>query len=107
MSSKIKSTAGRAGRMFRMAAYSQINAKSAFGDWFRVKRAHLGVQKALVAGAHKLARIYYSVMVNRLPYDPTKPFADPEKKKEREVSQCCSLSTHRESPNRRLPFAWI
>ena len=86
MSSKIKSTAGRAGKMFRMAAYSQINAKSEFGDWLRVKRAHLGVQKALVAGAHKLARIYYSVMVNRLPYDPTKPFADPEKKKEREVS---------------------
>lgn len=39
-----------------------------------------------MAGAHKIARIYYAMMTKGGSYDPTKQFVDEETKHEREMN---------------------
>jgi len=64
LSSKTKPTANRAAASFRMSAYSLFNSKSALGAYFRRQRGRLGAPKAITATAHKLARIFYSMIKN-------------------------------------------
>lgn len=64
LSSKTKPTANRATAAFRMSAYSLFNSKSALGAYFRRQRGRLGAPKAITATAHKLARIFYSMIKN-------------------------------------------
>lgn len=47
---------------FRMAAYGLANSKSALGAYYRRMRSRLGAPKAITATAHKLARLYYSML---------------------------------------------
>jgi transposase len=62
LSSKTKPTANRAAASFRMSAYGLFNSKSALGAYFRRQRSRLGAPKAITATAHKLARIFYSMI---------------------------------------------
>lgn len=65
LSSKTKASANRAAYAFRMAAYSLQRSKSAFGAFFRRKKAQAGAPKAITATAHKIARtIYYMLKQN-------------------------------------------
>lgn len=68
LSSKTKPTANRAAASFRMSAYGLFNSKSALGAYFRRQRARLGAPKAITATAHKLARIFYSMIKNGTEY---------------------------------------
>ncbi len=68
LSSKTKPTANRAAAAFRMSAYGLFNSKSALGAYFRRQRARLGAPKAITATAHKLARIFYSMIKNGTEY---------------------------------------
>ena len=61
----LPSKAHRAAAIFRMAALNVRNSRSAIGAFFRRKRAQLGPARAVVATAHKLARIVYTMLKTR------------------------------------------
>jgi transposase len=58
----------RAGQAFRIAAQSVTRSDTAFGAFFRRLAAHIGVEQAIVATAHKIARTVYAMLKNRLPF---------------------------------------
>lgn len=66
--SRTLKTDNRAGQAFRQAAASVARSNSAFGAFFRRKRAQLGPQQAIVATAHKIARTVYAMLTSRTPY---------------------------------------
>jgi transposase len=62
-------SANRAAGAFRLAARSLYASQSALGGFFRRQKARLGSPKAITATAHKLARIFYSMLKNQTVYD--------------------------------------
>ena len=68
ISSKTKPSANKAAAAFRLCAYGLFNSKSSLGAYFRRQRARLGAPKAITATAHKLARIFYSMIKNQSEY---------------------------------------
>jgi len=58
----------RAAQAFRLAAQAVSRADCALGAFYRRLRARLGPQQALVATAHKLARIVYFMLKEHQPY---------------------------------------
>jgi len=56
LKSRTLKTDNRAGQAFRQAAASVTRSQSAFGAFYRRKRAQIGKMQALVATAHKIAR---------------------------------------------------
>ena len=70
-----KSTS-RAAKSLRMAAQSLHHSKSALGDFYRRMRARLGAPKAIIAAAHKLARILYHMVTTGQEYDESRFAAD-------------------------------
>lgn len=65
LSSRSQPCVNRAARVFRMAAYGLHHAKSALGAYYRRMRAKLGAPKAITATAHKLARLFYSMLATK------------------------------------------
>lgn len=69
--SRTKKTQNRANLAFRLAAQSVSRSQSAIGAFFRRMRAKHGPAKAVTATAHKIARILYLMLKNRVAYaDP-------------------------------------
>lgn len=68
LSTRTKPSANRAAAVFRMAAYGLGNSRSALGAFYRRLRARSGAPKAITATAHKLARIFYSMLKHRVPF---------------------------------------
>ena len=68
LNSKTKPCANRAAATFRLCAFSLFSSNSALGAYFRRQRARLGAPKAITATAHKLARIFYSMLKNGQEY---------------------------------------
>ena len=69
--SKTTPTANRAATAFRMAAFTLTRSKSALGAYLRRQRGKMGAPKAITATAHKIARIFYSMIKNGAEYiDP-------------------------------------
>lgn len=68
ISAKTTPSANQAAAAFRMSAYGLFNSPSALGAYLRRQRARLGVPKAITATAHKLARIFYSMLKNGTDY---------------------------------------
>jgi transposase len=68
LASKTLKGRNRAGQAFRLAAQSVGRGESAFGAFFRRLRARIGVQQAIVATAHKIARTVYAMLKHRLPF---------------------------------------
>jgi len=66
--SGVQPTKNRASVALRIAAASLKTSDSALGAYFRRMRARLGTPAAITATAHKLARIIYFMLKNRLPY---------------------------------------
>ena len=60
--------ANRAGQVFRLAARSVARSQCELGAFFRRLRARLGPSKAIVATAHKIARIFYTMLKTGQPY---------------------------------------
>lgn len=61
-SSKTRRGKGRAAYTFRLAAWSLMRSKSYLGAYLRRQRNRLGAPKAITAAAHKLARIFYTMV---------------------------------------------
>jgi transposase len=58
----------RANQAFRQAAQSVARSDSAVGAYYRAMRARLGPGQAIVATAHKIARIVYHLLKTGEPY---------------------------------------
>lgn len=68
---RTQKTDNRAANALRLAAQSLARSDSALGAFYRRIRARHGAPKAIVATAHKLARIIYHMLKYRLDYmDP-------------------------------------
>jgi transposase len=61
-------TTNRAGQAFRQAATAVARSHSAFGAFYRRKRAQGGPQLAQVATAHKIARTVYALLKRHVQY---------------------------------------
>ncbi len=60
--SRVLKTGNRAGQAFRLAAQAVSRKRDGFGAYYRRQCARLGPKKAIVATAHKLARVFYHML---------------------------------------------
>jgi len=79
-------TNNRAGQAFRQAAASVTRSQSAFGAFYRRKKAQLGPMQALVATAYKIARTVYAMLKNRVQYHDLGAEMYETKQQERELA---------------------
>ena len=82
-SSKTRKSSNRAADAFRLAAQSLARSHCALGAFYRRLRARRGAPIAITATAHKLARIFYSMWTNGMPYKDMGANYYEEKYKER------------------------
>jgi transposase len=76
-SGRNRPTTNRLTTALRVAAQSLEKSKSALGAFYRRKKAQLGVEKAINAAAHKLARMIYFTLKEQRPYvDPGADYYD-------------------------------
>jgi transposase len=69
LSSKTQKVNNRAATALRLAARSLHHSHSYLGEYYRRMRAKLGAPKAIVAAAHKLARILHHLVTSGQPYE--------------------------------------
>ena len=62
ISSKMQKKKNQAGQTLRMSASSLSKSKSPMGDYYRKMKSRLGKKEAVVATAHKIARIIYTMI---------------------------------------------
>jgi transposase len=67
-----RAVANRLATALRMAAQSLHRMQAPLGEWFRRMKAKLGAPAATTAAAHKLARVLYSMIKYRKPFDPAR-----------------------------------
>ena len=75
-----------AGQAFRQAAAAGTRSRSAFGAFYRRKRAQLGPMQALVATAHKIARTVYHLLKEGVQYHDIGAAEYEKKHAERELA---------------------
>src|SRR5262244_3421506 len=68
LSKRIKRNANRAAQAFRMAAANLGRTQTALGAFYRRIKARRGGQQAVTATAHKIARIYYTMLTQGTEY---------------------------------------
>jgi transposase len=68
LSGRTRRSSSRAKQLFKLAARSLENSRSALGAYYRRLKARLGAPKANTAVAHKLARIFYNMLKHRTAY---------------------------------------
>ena len=69
LSSKRMKKKNRGGQILKQAASTLLNSKTPLGDYYRKMRARLGGKGAVTASAHKLARIIYTMLLNKKEYN--------------------------------------
>jgi hypothetical protein len=75
----------RANQAFRDAAASVGRSDSAVGAYYRARRARLGSKQAIVATAHKIARVVYHLLKNGEPFQEESAEVYERKRREREL----------------------
>lgn len=84
---RTKKTDNRAANALRIAAQSLARSQSALGAFYRRIRARHGAAQAVVATAHKLARIVYHMLKYRVDYhDPGADYYD-EQQRQRAIKR--------------------
>lgn len=66
--SRTLKTRNRAGQAFRLAAQAVGKTQSSFGAFFRRMRSKKGPREAIVATAHRIARVLYFMLKRREPF---------------------------------------
>jgi transposase len=79
-------TCNRAGQAFRLAAQAVSRSHNSLGAFYRRMRARLGPQSAIVATAHKLARIFYHLLTHRTPFHDLSAADYEQRAREREIA---------------------
>lgn len=87
VSSKMMSKDNRAGLCLRQAASCLSTNKTPVGDYYRTVRSRLGGKGAVIATAHKLARIIYAMLVNKTEYNQDMVNQNQENVKERKIKK--------------------
>ncbi|MBP9196970.1 MAG: IS110 family transposase [Saprospiraceae bacterium] len=85
LSSKRMKKKNPAGQMLMQAASTLRNSKSSLGDYYRKKRAQLGGKGAVVATAHKMARIIYKMILKQTEYSEEKINFEDQKFKQNKI----------------------
>jgi len=85
--SHVAKVANRATLAFRMAAYAVSRSETAVGAYYRSMRARKGPQQAIVATAHKIARIVYHLLKTGEAYVEQSAGEFEEQRRERELRQ--------------------
>ncbi|MDP9314020.1 MAG: IS110 family transposase [Chloroflexota bacterium] len=75
----------RANQAFRQAAHSVTRSHSSIGAYYRAMRARLGPKQAIVATAHKIARVVYHLLKTREPYRAESAEEYDQHRREREL----------------------
>lgn len=71
ISSRVSKRKNPVGQVFRLCANTLKDAKNSLGIYFRRIRSRSGHMQAIVATAHKMARIFYTMVKNKSEYDET------------------------------------
>lgn len=78
-------TKNRAGQAFRMAARAQVRADTEFGAFYRRMKSRLGPAQAMVATAHKMARVVFHMLSKAEEYRPLGAAEYEQQFKERQI----------------------
>lgn len=87
ISSKMLKKKNWAGQSLRMAASGLTQSKAPIGDYARKMRARLGKKGGVVATAHKLSRIIYTLIKNKSEYNNEFMLREREKLKDFKILQ--------------------
>lgn len=71
ISSRVSKRKNPVGQVFRLCANTLKDAKNSLGIYFRRIRSRSGHMQAIIATAHKMARILYTMVKNKSEYDET------------------------------------
>jgi transposase len=84
---RTRKTDNRANLAFRLAAATLHHSKSALGNFYRRMRSKLGAPKAVVATAHRLARIVYHMLKYRVAFTAVPPEQENVQYRQRALKQ--------------------
>ena len=87
LSSRTQPNRNRAAEALRRAAVSAGRTETELGAYFRRKRAQKGPAAAVVATAHKLAKLYYLLVKEQKEYEPESAARYEAKQQERTVQK--------------------
>jgi transposase len=79
-------THNRAGQAFRLAAQAVSRSHNGLGAYYRRMRARQGPKAAIVATAHKIARIVYHLLTHRTPFRDLSAEDDEQRTRERDLA---------------------
>jgi transposase len=71
ISSRVSKRKNPVGQVLRLCANTLKDAKNSLGIYFRRIRSRSGHMQAIIATAHKMARIFYTMVKNKSEYDET------------------------------------
>ena len=86
LSSRTKTSGNRAAAAFRQAAVSVQRSDSELGAFYRRMRAKKGPASATTATAHKIARLYFSLVKNGRAYEERSAAAYEARERERAIA---------------------
>jgi transposase len=79
-------TRNRAGQAFRLAAHAVSRSHNGLGAYYRRMRARQGPKAAIVATAHKIARLVYHLLTHRTPFRDLSAEAYEQRARERDLA---------------------
>ena len=85
LSCKVPKQKNRVGQVFRLCANSVKSVKTGLGIYFRRQKSKDGHLQAIVATANKIAKIFYTMIVNKNHYDESKVGLDEKQLLERKI----------------------
>ena len=85
LSCKVPKQKNRVGQVFRLCANSVKSVKTGLGIYFRRQKSKDGHLQAIVATANKIAKIFYTMVVNKNHYDESKVGLDEKQLLERKI----------------------
>ena len=83
--SRILKVHNRAGQALRQAAQSCSRSHSLFGAFYRARAARSSAQEAVVATAHKIARVIYHMLTQHEAFTPASMQAFDQRRQQREL----------------------
>lgn len=87
LSSKIMKRKNPVGQIFRTAAAPLARDKGEMGNYYRRMKAKSGALQANVATAHKMAKIFYTMVKNKVAYDASKVGLNERELTERKIAK--------------------
>lgn len=87
ISSRLPKRKNPVGQIFRMCANTVRNSKDEMGFYFRRIKSRGGHAQAIVATAHKIAKIFYMMVKQQCAYDPSRVGEDEQELLRRKIAR--------------------